>query len=282
MPFTNVERDDRYAFELPYERATPGVSAMLRAKNEETNVAIVLPRILGLFDEVVFVDNGSTDATLATAVRVAAEHPHGDRLRLATYPFAVSRCGDDHWATPEDSVANLAYYYNWCLSRCSFDYVFKWDLDMIPIPGREHVLAEAFESIDHSADDLWSVRCQTIYRAPDSRWYAARNEINREPRLHPNKATVRYRKARMWETLQPDIDLGERDIGDRPCIYEMKDTTTDEFSHWTNTTDLTHRKQTEYRNFCAVRDGRIDPDEFDEIDPPVELSPATRSESSVP
>jgi len=261
MQLTNVENSALYSFELPFQRMVPGVSAMLRAKNEAANVPVVLPEILGLFDEVVFIDNASTDATVAEVARIAVEHEHGDRIKIVSYPFSIARCGDEHWATPEDSVHNLAYYYNWCLSQCSFDYVFKWDLDMVPIPGQSGALSGAFSKIDHQAAELWSVRCQTIYKSPQGDWYAANDEVNKEPRLHPNSANVRYRKARMWEALQPDIQLVDREVH-TPCIYELKDTSVDEFDHWTNTIDLSPRKQTEYANYCAVRDGCVDPAAF--------------------
>ena len=264
LAFTNLENDPRYAFELPQRRVTPGVSAMLRAKNEASNVPVVLPAILDLFDEVVFVDNGSTDETLARVIEVAQSHEHGDRIRVATYPFSVSRCGDEHWATPESSVRNLAYFYNWCLSQCSFSYVFKWDLDMVPMPGGDEALRKAFGAIDHDGAELWSVRCQTIYRSPEGRWFAANDEINREPRLHPNRATVRYHKARQWEALEPDIELTEQEVA-APCIYELKDTSVDEFDHWTDTDNLSPRKQVEYRNYCAVRDGEVADDRFTEL-----------------
>lgn len=267
MSFTNAERNPQYAFELPTRRNVPGISAMLRAKNEAANVPIVVPEILDLFDEVVFIDNGSTDDTMAQVAAIAAHHPSGDRIRLVSYPFPVSRCGDEHWATPEDSVANLAYFYNWCLSQCSFNYVFKWDLDMVPIPSKKHQLAAAFASVDQQAAQLWSVRCQTIYRTPQGRWLAANGEVNREPRLHPNRATVRYRKARMWEALQPDIELDEHDIGADACIYEMKDTSVDEFDHWTSTDELSPRKQVEYANFIAVQTGQASAEAFTELQP---------------
>ena len=65
----------------------------------------------------------------------------------------------------------------------------------------------------------------------------------------------------MWEALQPDIQLVDREVH-TPCIYELKDTSVDEFDHWTNTIDLSPRKQTEYANYCAVRDGCVDPAAF--------------------
>ena len=49
-------------------------------------------------------------------------------------------------------------------------------------------------------------------------------------------------------------------------IYEFKDTRVDEFDHWTNTTDLSPRKQIEFTNFCAVRDGTHDEVAFTLLD----------------
>ncbi|MDB5591258.1 glycosyltransferase, partial [Enterovirga sp.] len=54
------------------ERLLPGLSLIIRAKNESLNVEGCIGSVAGLAEEVIFVDNGSTDDTLAKAERLAA------------------------------------------------------------------------------------------------------------------------------------------------------------------------------------------------------------------
>jgi hypothetical protein len=262
--FQNREGNREYDFVLSARRTLPGVSAMLRARNESRKIITCLSSIFRLFDEIVFIDNGSTDDTQDLVRRFKAEHDANDILTIFQYPYHIARCGDQHWSTPSSSLHSLVYYYNWCLSKCHCQYVFKWDADMAVAANGSCMLRDLFGKLPQEVPTLWSFRVQTIYRDNSGSWYAARGEINTEPRLAPNCAAVRYHKARYFEELRSEIYIRRQQF--HPvCIYELKDVSEDEFSHW-NTTDFpTERKRREWRHFQQVKQGLLQDPTFERL-----------------
>jgi len=261
--FRNREGNVDYDFVLPARRTLPGVSAMVRAKNESRKVITCLSSILHLFDEIVFVDNGSADDTLNLVTQFKAERDRYDILTIFRYPYAIARCGDEHRMTPSNSLHSLVYYYNWCLSKCRYEYVFKWDADMAVATNGTGALRDLFKTLRTQEPTIWSIPVQTIYRGGNRVWYAARGEINTEPRLAPNRAAVRYHKARHWEQLRSQVYI-QRERFQPVCIYELKDVAEDEFSHWSNVDFPTERKRLEWRHFQQLKQGEV-PDTFERL-----------------
>ena len=68
LRFRNLEGLPTFDFTLHRSRERPGVSAMVRVRNEGRTIRRALRSILGVFDEIVVVDNASEDRT-ATIVR---------------------------------------------------------------------------------------------------------------------------------------------------------------------------------------------------------------------
>src|SRR5208282_2632090 len=65
------------------------ISAMMRVKNEEAFLRASAESILPLVDEIVIIDNDSTDATPRIARDLARSHP--GKIRVCHYPHAVAR-----------------------------------------------------------------------------------------------------------------------------------------------------------------------------------------------
>ena len=87
---------------------------------------------LKVFDEIVVIDNNSSDKTMAVVSSVRDIKPSfAKRIKAFTYPYDIARCGQENFECPESSVHSLAFFYNYCLSLCEFSHVFKWDGDMI-------------------------------------------------------------------------------------------------------------------------------------------------------
>jgi hypothetical protein len=256
ITFRNREGIAAYDFTLAARRRAPGVSAMLRARNESTKIITCLASILGMFDEIVFIDNASSDDTLDRVVQFKNDHDARDIIRITQYPHVIARCGDEHWSTPEDSVHSLVYYYNWCLSRCRCAYVFKWDADMALMANATSQMRELFSTLRDDDQALWLFHVQTAYRDTHGSWYRAQGEINAEARLAPNRPSVRYHKARHWEELRSDRPLPRRQF-EPVCVYELKDVAEDEFSHWSTTNFPTERKRREWHYFGLVKSGQI-------------------------
>jgi hypothetical protein len=119
---------------LRLRHGTQKISAMMRVKNEEEFLAAAVESIQAHVEEIVIVDNLSTDRTPEIIARLRAAYP--DKVIAYQYPFEIKRAGREN-AELVSSVGGrssphlLANYYNWCLERCSKPFVLKWDGDMI-------------------------------------------------------------------------------------------------------------------------------------------------------
>jgi len=111
-----------------------GISAMIRVKNEEEFLYPAVKSIAGCVDEILLIDNLSSDRTPEIIRTLAAEHP--DKVVPLAYPHRVARWGVEN----RDAAAGAAnaphavhVYYNWCLERCTRPFVLKWDGDMVAL-----------------------------------------------------------------------------------------------------------------------------------------------------
>lgn len=142
---------DRATVEASFARALrdlePGdrrISAMIRVKNEEEFLFASVDSIAEVVDEIVLIDNGSTDGTpgvIADLVRA-----HGARVVPLSYPHEIRKVGRETWELASDPSAahspNLSSsFYTWCLERCTMPFVLKWDGDMIARPVFHRALA---------------------------------------------------------------------------------------------------------------------------------------------
>jgi glycosyltransferase involved in cell wall biosynthesis len=190
------------------------ISAMVRVKNEEEFLAAAVRSIVDSVEEVVIVDNASTDATPEVIGALRADFP--DKVVVHRYPHEIARVGSETWqllaASGGTSPHLSGTYYTWCLRRCAQPYVLKWDGDMIatgafaaaladwrrsPVPvlvlqganvhpDRRHFAAP--RSHDRAAL-LEQQRCPTM-----PQWVTALTHDHPEPRLYP-RLLARYDHA---------------------------------------------------------------------------------------
>lgn len=110
----------------------PGLSAFVRCRNEEEFIAASLLSVNDVFDEILVILNRSTDRTREIVDELKVDHP---KIRSASWDEEVSSAGVEYSslvaARPESS---LARYYNWCMEQTSYEYVCKWDGDMVALP----------------------------------------------------------------------------------------------------------------------------------------------------
>ena len=110
------------------------ISAMMRIRDEEEFLDASVRSIIDLVDEVVLVDNLSTDRTPEIIDALRRAYP--GKVVTYSYPHAIRSRGREHWelASSADGLRSphlTSTYYNWCLARCTHPYVLKWDGDMI-------------------------------------------------------------------------------------------------------------------------------------------------------
>ncbi len=262
--FKNREGYRKFDFTLLKARKRKGVSALLRARNEEQKIGHCLRSIIDLFDEVVFVDNGSEDGTLAIVKRIKETEDQGDRVKVYDYPFKLARFGPEHDGTPEDSVHSAVYYSNWGISHCSFAYVCKWDGDMVLKKEARQPLKERLRQLHDNPPRCWTLPGQTIYRDLKRDYYLAKGEINKEIMLFPNGFNPRFFKDKHWECLKCRPRLPVSDF--QPVtFYELKFVDEDEFSHWSTNDWPSERKKREWANFHEVKSGNPPGDKFEKL-----------------
>ena len=135
------------------ENQTPGYSFIIRAKNEELLVELCLESIVSIADEIIFVDNGSSDSTLSIAHKMAQKF---DNIFVYQYNINVPKAGIIHEnAVNNGSLNTLATYYNWCLSKATRYNVIKWDCDFIAI--KENLIKMINTYNLKSRDDLFGI-----------------------------------------------------------------------------------------------------------------------------
>ena len=261
--FQNLERLSAYDFSFPAGEKRPGVSAMLRVKNEAPKIRCCLMSLLDLFDEIVIIDNGSSDGTPHIVQEFKREHDRDDKMALYDYPFNVARCGPEHDATPEDSVHNLAYYYNWALSHCTRQYVCKWDADMVMRREARRPFLEFLGQLSRTETRAVRLQGQTVYKDASGRCFLSTDALVAEPRLFPYGNDSYYIKAAHFEQLRLPPSLPAETYDD-VVFYELKFVDEDEFSHWSTTQFPTPRKKREWESVELLRaggaiDGRLEP-----------------------
>jgi hypothetical protein len=107
---------------------------MVRIKNEAEFLYPAVRSIIEQVEEVVLVDNQSTDASPAIMEQLRREFP--DKVFLYQYIYPIKKIGRDNWEYAADpdrqgSPKLSANYFNWCKDRCTRSYVLNWDGDMI-------------------------------------------------------------------------------------------------------------------------------------------------------
>ena len=117
----NLEGNKEFFFDSNrWVKKSSGISAIMRVQNEESCLKASIISALRLADEVVCVDNGSADKTLAIAKSVAA---NDNRVRVYEYPFKCFDSGPGHLKKPPNSVHSRSYFYNWCFSLARYRHV---------------------------------------------------------------------------------------------------------------------------------------------------------------
>ena len=111
----------------------PGISAYLRVKNGRQFVRLAIESHLPFYDEIIAVYNDCSDATPQILHDLAAKYPQ--KIKVFHYlPKVVSVSTENHAVMPDDSVHGSANYYNYALSKTTYNTATKLDDDHLAIP----------------------------------------------------------------------------------------------------------------------------------------------------
>lgn len=221
---------------------------MVRVRNEEEFLYPAVKSIADLVDEIVLVDNLSSDGTPEIIGRLTAEYP--GKVVAHRYPFEVRRVGSESVALAATRRGRAsphlsANYYNWCLRRCTKPFVLKWDGDMIATAALDHALeswrrSDASVLIFNGANVHPDRRHLLAAKVTDRQalatgldapgmpaWAASLTYDYAEPRLFP-ALLARYRSGTGWtQTLtSPFLRRGVRahatHTSTEPCYLHLK------------------------------------------------------------
>jgi hypothetical protein len=234
---------------------SPGMTAIVRVRNEARALPWSLPPLLRAVDRVTVIDNGSTDGTARAAREL------GD-VEVVSYPFAVARCGAEHLATPERSVHSLAYFYNWSFAHVRTTYALKWDGDMVLSDLAVAALRDLAWQLE-AAELIVRVPRLGLYVASDRVAYVDTALRNCEPWAWPNGPGYRFVKALEWELPMFPAGIESVTLPEFSCV-ELKFLDGDEFGHWSPTdfdaSPRTARKRREQAVFRALAAGEPAPE----------------------
>lgn len=233
---------------LPRRPLRAGLSLLIRARNEEAHLPAVLASVADLVDEIVYVDNASTDQSVAIARAFAArwEHdPRRARMIIAEYPLPVPRVGDAQRAAVRQSTFGknstrspdsylgadvapfgntLGQYYNFVLRRASCANVMKWDADCVAqCAALEHMIAEHRLRTRRDAFALWCTG-ETLFSDPATeRFWRKRTSYYDEYRVYSKHAGFRYRDNSCWEGPSwRYYDACTKERYESPVFYEIR------------------------------------------------------------
>lgn len=203
-----LRRPRAHIIRLAQPRGPRRISAMMRVRNEAEFVGAALDSIVEHVDQVVIIDNLSTDST-PDAIRTFAT-AHGGKVKAQTYPHEIARPGSESVKLSNNPRAKhspslLANYYQWCLELCDLPYVLKWDGDMVATDEFGSAVREFRRRKEQS---LWffgiNVYPDMKHAIADSNSTARirpRSIAPNEPRVFPKRFAWFSNAAGIYETL---------------------------------------------------------------------------------
>jgi glycosyl transferase family 2 len=233
---------------------------MVRVRNEEEFLYSAVRSIIDHVEEVVLVDNLSTDGSAAIMERLRREYP--EKVFVYQYPHPIRRIGRENWEYATDpaqrtSPSLSANYFNWCKDRCTCSHVLNWDGDMIATddfyetvsvwrhsdtevvflrgvnvhPDREHLIAARSTDRDAILASL------SVPGLP--RWATHMTRDSPEARIYPTRGS-RFTTDRLWtqriSTPFVDDDPSRRYVCDASGVsyLHMKFCKRDPFSNYSD------------------------------------------------
>ena len=185
-----------HAIRRPEAWRAPGLSAMMTVKNEEEWVELSLRSISTIADEIVFVDNGSTDATLDVAMRTAERYNLPARI--------LSFVSEDFCAA-----------VNYALSQTTRRWIFRWHGDFIGRTSGNSSLRQLRRRIEQlDTERYFCLLVGPVSLDGDVYHQEYQSEVELEPLIFTYSPRLQFRQSGRFETLSVPYFYEKIDIHD--------------------------------------------------------------------
>jgi glycosyltransferase involved in cell wall biosynthesis len=215
-----------------------GISLIIRAKNEELNLKDCIESVVDLVDEIIFVDNNSTDSTYQIMKEYCNKY---ENIRLYQYNLNVSKVGIEHSNAIKNKNPNtLGTFYNWCLSKATRYNVFKWDADFLCIRNNFNNLVNLYNL--RNRNDKFAIWFTGITLFENNNlYYINHNSYYNEYRIFSFKNNFCWYDGDICEYTDPYLNSCKSDkkyIYKYPLFYELKRTSINEFKERSSMIDI--------------------------------------------
>jgi len=213
--------------ELEKPELLDGISLIIRAKNEESNIELCIESVVDLVDEIIFVNNNSDDNTLKLINKLAIKY---SKIKVYNYFINVNKVGIEHQNALKNKDKNtLGNFYNWCLSKSTMKNVIKWDADFICIRQNFNSMINNLQiRRKNNKYAVWFTG-YTLFINKEQ-YYINLDSFYNEFRLFSYMNDFKWYDGDLCEFNEPYIaNCNEKIYIHEPIFYEMKRTDVDEF-----------------------------------------------------
>ncbi len=200
-----MENFDQFKFD-PRSLSTPrkpGISAYMRVKNGGEFVRLSVLSHLDYYDEIIACYNDCSDDTETILLDLAKQHPQ--KIKVHHYlPKVHLLSSEEHKQTPAHSVHSMANYYNYALSKTTFNVAVKLDDDHLSIPQNIVPMIKIIRAdIARGKQKLYTFSGINLIRETHSIKVAGRRDYlfsgNGEIMYHPVSEKIYYRQGETTE-----------------------------------------------------------------------------------
>lgn len=103
LQITNCQIENKLDFAMPTKTGGPPISVTIVAQDEERTIADVLSSVMGIADEIIFLDSGSTDRTVEIAKSFGVCFYHQDWLGYAAQKNRAIELASGEWILSLDA-----------------------------------------------------------------------------------------------------------------------------------------------------------------------------------
>lgn len=219
-----------------YKDKKKGYSFLIRIKNEEETIKKCILDIVDIADEIIIVDNQSTDKTLSIILELEKIY---DNIFVYQYLINIPRYGIEHIENFKKNDINkhntLTNYYNWTASKATYNKKIKWDGDFYCIRNNLIKLLNKYKNYNENEIAIWFSGL-TLFINNDDRYLKKESYYN-EFRLFLNNNNNNIWSDNIWQNknycetsykFSKKCKIKEYFL--EPIFIEIKNTNKDEFN----------------------------------------------------